>query len=122
VIDKNWQEIAPDPDWVRQEVVRLNEAVDEFAGAMKAKLSQKAHEGWTGWDQPESGIKIWNAMLAQGAGTAGPWAGSGHCQSGDDAMADQWEGGMNPLAIWGPMFLAVLASLIDAPAISGWLE
>jgi len=29
---------------------------------------------------------------------------------------------MNPLAIWGRMFLAVLASLIDAPAISGWLE
>ena len=67
MIDKNWQEIAPDPDWVRQEVARLNEAVDEFAGAMKAKLAQKAHEGWTGWDQPESGIKIWNAMLAQGA-------------------------------------------------------
>ena len=38
MIDKNWQEIAPDPDWVRQEVARLNEAVDEFAGAMKAKL------------------------------------------------------------------------------------
>jgi hypothetical protein len=33
---------------------------------------------------------------------------------------------MNALAIWGPMFLAVLASLIDAPidapAISGRLE
>jgi len=29
---------------------------------------------------------------------------------------------MNSLAIWGPMFLAVLASLIDAPAISGRLE
>jgi hypothetical protein len=67
VIDKNWQEVAPDPDWVRQEVARLNEAVDEFASAMKAKLAQKAREGWTGWDKPESGIKIWNAMLAQGA-------------------------------------------------------
>jgi hypothetical protein len=29
---------------------------------------------------------------------------------------------MNPLAIWGTMFFAVLASLIDAPAISGRLE
>jgi hypothetical protein len=29
---------------------------------------------------------------------------------------------MNALAIWGSMFLAVLASLIDAPAISGRLE
>jgi hypothetical protein len=40
VIDKNWQEISQDPDWVRQEVARLNEAVDEFAGAMKAKLAE----------------------------------------------------------------------------------
>jgi hypothetical protein len=37
-------------------------------------------------------------------------------------MADQWEGGMNPLEIWSPMFLAVLASLIDAPAFFRWLE
>lgn len=29
---------------------------------------------------------------------------------------------MNHIAIWGPKFLAVLASLIDAPVISGWLE
>jgi len=119
VIDKNWQEIAPDPDWVRQEVARLDEAVDEFADAMKAKLSQKAHEGWTGWDKPESGIKIWNAMLAQGAAVTlarGQEVDIAYCQSGDDAMADQWEGGMNPLAILGPMFLAVLASLIDTPA------
>jgi hypothetical protein len=29
---------------------------------------------------------------------------------------------MNPLAIWAPMFLAALAFLIDAPAISGRLE
>ena len=29
---------------------------------------------------------------------------------------------MNPHVILGPMFLVVLASLINAPAISGWLE
>jgi len=29
---------------------------------------------------------------------------------------------MNSLAIWSPMFLAVLASLIDVSAISGGLE
>lgn len=67
MIDKNWQGITPDPERVEQEIIRLNEAVDEFARAMKAKLAQKAHEGWTGWDQPESSLKIWNAMLAQGA-------------------------------------------------------
>lgn len=67
MIDKNWQGTAPDPAWVEQEISRLNEAVDEFAVAMKAKLAQKAREGWTGWDKPESSIKIWNAMLAQGA-------------------------------------------------------
>lgn len=67
MIDKNWQGIVPDPERVSQEIIRLNEAVDGFAIAMKAKLSQKAHEGWTGWDEPESSIKIWNAMLAQGA-------------------------------------------------------
>ena len=67
MIDKNWQGVAPDPEWVAQEIIRLNAAVDEFANAMKAKLAEKAQEGWTGWDQPESSIKIWNAMLAQGA-------------------------------------------------------
>jgi len=45
----------------------LNAAVDDFAFAMKAKLAEKVQEGWTGWDQPASSIKIWNAMLALGA-------------------------------------------------------
>lgn len=67
VIDKNWQGVTPDPAWVQQEIARLNEVVDQFAAAMKAKLVEKAEEGWTGWDRPESSIKIWNAMLAQGA-------------------------------------------------------
>ena len=67
MIDKNWQGITQDPGRVDQEIVRLNEVVDEFAQAMKLKLAQKAREGWSGWDKPESSIKIWNAMLAQGA-------------------------------------------------------
>lgn len=67
MIDKNWQGATPDPAWVEQEISRLSEAVDEFAAVMKVKLAQKAREGWTGWDKPESSIKIWNAMLAQGA-------------------------------------------------------
>jgi len=67
MIDKNWQGITQDPRRVDQEIVRLNEVVDEFAQAMKLKLAQKAREGWSGWDKPESSIRIWNAMLAQGA-------------------------------------------------------
>jgi hypothetical protein len=67
MIDKNWEGAAPDPAWVKQEISRLNEAVDLFATSMKARLSAKAEEGWTGWDKPESSIKIWNALLAQGA-------------------------------------------------------
>lgn len=67
MIDKNWEGVVPDPEWVAQEIGRLNAAVDDFARAMKAKLAEKAQEGWTGWDHPASSIKIWNAMLAQGA-------------------------------------------------------
>lgn len=67
MIDKNWQGIAPEPEWVAEEIIRLHAAVDDFACAMKSKLTEKAKEGWTGWDQPESSIKIWNAMLALGA-------------------------------------------------------
>lgn len=67
MIDKNWEGVAPDPAWVKQEIARLHEAVDLFAATMKVKLSEKAEAGWTGWDKPESSIKIWNAMLAQGA-------------------------------------------------------
>lgn len=67
MIDKNWEGVVPDPEWVAQEIIRLSASVDEFACAMKAKLTEKAQVGWTGWDKPESSIKIWNAMLAQGA-------------------------------------------------------
>lgn len=67
MIDKNWEGAAPDPAWVKQEISRLNEAVDLFATCMKARLTEKAEEGWTGWDKPESSTKIWNALLAQGA-------------------------------------------------------
>lgn len=67
MIDKNWKGDPPDPVFVEQEIVRLNAAVDEFVLLMKQKLAVKAREGWTGWDNPESRIKIWNAMLAQGS-------------------------------------------------------
>lgn len=68
MIDKNWQGFPPDASRVEQEIARLNNAVDEFAAAMKAKLEQKAREGWGGWDQLGAKDKIYHAMLAQGAG------------------------------------------------------
>jgi cellulase/cellobiase CelA1 len=68
VINKNWQDIPPDPAFVEQEISRLNEAVDHFAQAMKTKLAQKAREGWTGWDDQFSADKIYTTMLAHAAG------------------------------------------------------
>jgi len=34
----------------QNEIERLDKAVDEFAGEMKKRLHQKAHEGYRGWD------------------------------------------------------------------------
>jgi len=68
MIVKNWQEIPPDPNWVEEEIVRLNTAVDQFAAAMKARLADKARAGWTGWDDPSNVNTIHTALLAHAAG------------------------------------------------------
>lgn len=67
MIEKNWRGVPPAAAWVEQEIERLNGAVDEFAAAMKAKLAEKAREGWTGWDDLRAKDGIYTAMLAQGA-------------------------------------------------------
>ena len=67
-IHKNWQGAIPDPKLVDQEITRLNAAVDQFSAEMKARLEQKAREGWHGWDDPAAAEKIYCALLAQGAG------------------------------------------------------
>ena len=36
------------------EIEKLNQAVDEFAAAMKARLAEKEKEGYTGWDGEHS--------------------------------------------------------------------
>ena len=68
MIVKNWEGIPPDPQWVSEEIDLLNAAVDQFAAAMKARLAQKAHEGWSGWNDPANANAIYTAMLAHGAG------------------------------------------------------
>jgi hypothetical protein len=39
---------------VREEIVRLHAAVDEFAIEMKARFAEKAIKGLRGWDQKEN--------------------------------------------------------------------
>lgn len=68
MIHKNPDDRPIDPSFVAQEVVRLDDLVDRFSDAMKARLRAKAEAGWTGWDDPESAKEIYTAMLAQGAG------------------------------------------------------
>lgn len=47
---------------VYQEVVRLSAVVDGFADAMKARLAEKAHEGYRGWDDFSQMGEIWQAL------------------------------------------------------------
>ena len=51
----------------REAIDKLNEAVDLFASAMKAKLMVKASQGFAGWDEPES-IERVKSMLHEHAG------------------------------------------------------
>lgn len=69
MIQKNWEGKPVDPALLETEIHRLNVAVDQFAVAMKARLAEKAGEGWTGWDDPEAAKEIWTTMLANGAAT-----------------------------------------------------
>lgn len=68
MIHKNPDDRPIDPVFVAQEVVRLDDLVDRFSAAMKARLREKAEAGWTGWDDPVSAQEIYTSMLAQGAG------------------------------------------------------
>ena len=59
---------TPDPQFVADEIQRLNVTVDEFARCMKAKLEVKVKEGRSGWDNPANAEAIYNALLAHAAG------------------------------------------------------
>lgn len=43
---------VPDQNAVEAEILRINVAIDEFAGQMKEVMARKAREGRTGWDDP----------------------------------------------------------------------
>lgn len=45
-------------DDLELEIAQLHAAVDVFAAAMKAKLEQKARQGFRGWDDLENIIQI----------------------------------------------------------------
>lgn len=68
MIEKNWRDLPTDPAWVEAEIQRLGSAVDEFSVAMKARLAEKAREGWRGWDDPSSRDAIYTTLLAHAAG------------------------------------------------------
>lgn len=68
MIEKNWQGVPTDPAWIEAEMLRLEEAVNEFSEKMKARLIEKAKEGWRGWDDPAASNEIYTTMLAHAAG------------------------------------------------------
>jgi hypothetical protein len=51
----------------QEEIDRLNSAVDEFAGEMKARLREQALKGYRGWDEPENYERIVEMMMQHAA-------------------------------------------------------
>ena len=52
-----------------EEINRLDQAVDEFASEMKARLREQAMKGYSGWDEPQNYQRIL-AMMMQHAAVA----------------------------------------------------
>lgn len=51
----------------REEIERLNQAVDAFAGEMKARLREQALKGYRGWDDPAQYEHIVEMMMQHAA-------------------------------------------------------
>jgi hypothetical protein len=47
----------------QHEIERLNQAVDDFATEMKARLSEQAMKGYRGWDDPAQYQQIKDMMI-----------------------------------------------------------
>ena len=56
---------------VREEIVRLHAAVDEFAIEMKARFAEKAFKGLRGWDQKENYCALANRLRDQALSPTG---------------------------------------------------
>jgi hypothetical protein len=55
-----------DPE-TQEEIARLDQAVEEFASEMKARLRDQAVKGYRGWDDPESYQRIVEMMVKHAA-------------------------------------------------------
>ena len=51
----------------REEISRLDQAVDDFAAEMKARLREQAMKGYRGWDNPENYARILQMMMKYAA-------------------------------------------------------
>jgi hypothetical protein len=51
----------------QDEIHRLNQAVDDFAAEMKARLREQAVQGYRGWDDPRSYQRILEMMMKHAA-------------------------------------------------------
>jgi hypothetical protein len=49
------------------EINRLDQAVDEFASEMKARLREQAMKGYRGWDEPQNYQRILEMMMQHAA-------------------------------------------------------
>ena len=55
-----------DPE-TQEEINRLDQAVDDFASEMKARLREQAIKGYRGWDDPENYQRIVEMMVKHAA-------------------------------------------------------
>ena len=55
-----------DPE-TQEEINRLDQAVDDFASEMKARLREQAMKGYRGWDDPENYQRIVEMMVKHAA-------------------------------------------------------
>jgi hypothetical protein len=55
----------------QEEIARLDQAVDDFASEMKARLREQARKGYRGWDDPENYQRIVEMMVKHAAVAAG---------------------------------------------------
>jgi len=55
----------------QEEIQRLNRAVDEFAGEMKARLREQAIKGYRGWDDPANYRRTCEMMMEYASVSSG---------------------------------------------------